>query len=240
MRKIIQQVPNLITSGNLLCGCFSIVAGFSGHLGFASLFILLGAFFDFFDGFAARLLNAKSEMGLQMDSLADMITFGLAPSVILYQLIADSGLDFLNINGVSIIAYLGFLHAVFAAFRLAKFNIDTRQTESFLGLPSPASALIILSFPLILHYQEIEFIWIKNLISNPWFLLFIVFFNGILMVSELPLFSLKFKAKDPKNKLRIAFLIISIVLLVLLKFIAIPIIIIIYIITSLFTRRTFK
>ncbi|MFA8449775.1 MAG: CDP-diacylglycerol--serine O-phosphatidyltransferase [Bacteroidales bacterium] len=241
MNKLIKQIPNLITSGNLLCGSFSVVASFSGRLDIAALLIILGAVFDFFDGMVARLLKASGPIGLQLDSLADMVSFGLAPAVIIFEMLQNSSPSTtIQIAGIPLIAYFAFIHVPFAAYRLAKFNVDTRQHTSFIGLPTPASALVLLSFPLIVKYEALRFPHLVLTFTNTWFLLITTFILSLLMVSELPLFSLKFKKGDKDNIVRIIFLIVAVVLLGFFHFLAIPVIILIYIIVSLFRYKKEK
>ncbi|MBT8276128.1 MAG: CDP-alcohol phosphatidyltransferase family protein, partial [Bacteroidia bacterium] len=162
---MVKQIPNIITSLNLLCGCVAILLALSGDLIAAAFFILAGIIFDFFDGLAARWLNAQSELGLQLDSLADVVTSGVAPAMVMLQMINVSVTgnpmnitEAIAIGGWNEVVFsymplIGLLIAVAAAYRLAKFNVDTRQTESFIGLPTPANTIFILSFPLILHFQ---------------------------------------------------------------------------------------
>ncbi len=178
---MIKQIPNIITSLNLLCGCVAILFAVSGDLVTASFFVFIGIFFDFFDGFAARLLKVQSEVGLQLDSLADVITSGVAPALVMVQLLSKTiNGDIINMKNVfktpgwntdifSYLPFIGLLIAVASAYRLAKFNVDTRQSESFIGLPTPANTILIISLPLILHFQNSEVI--EHIILNKWFLL---------------------------------------------------------------------
>ena len=230
-----RHIPNFITSLNIIAGSISVVFALENNLLLASLFIFIGAIFDFLDGMTARLLKAYSEIGKQLDSLADMISFGLAPSVIVFSLILKS----FNIDNFSFdlpiyqifISLSAFLIAVFSGLRLAKFNIDTRQTISFIGLPTPANAIFIASFPLILAFNENTIF--SSIINNIYFLTAIVFTQSYLLVSKIEMFSLKFKTLNFKeNKLRFVFLSISIIMFILLKYVSIPLIIIIYIILS--------
>ncbi len=245
---MLKQIPNLITSLNLLCGCIAIFFAISGDLVTASYFVFTGIFFDFFDGLAARMLNAQSEVGLQLDSLADMVTSGVAPAVVMVQLLSQAT------SGVSIhvffdqtetmgwygtkftfVPFIGLLIAVAAAYRLAKFNVDTRQTTSFIGLPTPANALLVLSLPLILAFQPSTLA--ETIILNPSFLIGITLLGCILMNAELPLFALKFKSWNLKeNAVRYVFLFICLLAIVLLQFIAIPFILLVYIGMSLFWK----
>jgi len=247
--KILKQIPNIITSLNILCGCVAILFAISGDLITASFFVFLGIFFDFFDGLAARLLKAQSEVGLQLDSLADVITSGVAPGVVMYQMLNLSyfhqmqtltetfSLEGWNVSFKNYLPLIGLLIVIASAYRLAKFNVDTRQTSGFIGLPTPANALLILSLPLILQFQYSELA--ETIILNRWFLIGMTLLSCILLNAEIPLFALKYKTWDFKsNAVRYIFLIICVVLLVLLKFLAIPFIILLYILLSLFTRRT--
>ncbi len=227
------HIPNAITLLNLLSGCFSIVSAFEGDLVGAAYFIFLASVLDFLDGTFARILNARTEIGKQLDSLADMVSFGLAPGFILFHLINNS----LIITGLQItdnvLPYIAFLIPVFSALRLAKFNIDTKQEFGFIGLPTPANAILIASFPLILFYElENSFISL-NILQNTWILISISILLSVLLVAKLPLLSLKFKSISfSDNKSRYTFLLLSIILLVILKFLAIPLIILLYVIIS--------
>ena len=244
---MIKQIPNIITSLNLLCGCVAIMFAVSGDLVSASFFAFAGIFLDFFDGLAARVLNAQSQVGLQLDSLADVVTSGVLPGIVMVQLLSEAltgnSLEITTIfsttsNNTSIESYLpfiGLLIAVASGYRLAKFNVDTRQTTSFIGLPVPANTLLILSLPLILNFQASQ--QITEVILTPWFLIIITLVSCVLLNAEIPLFGLKFKTWNFKdNAVRYLFLIASILLLVVLKFIAIPIIIFLYILVSLFWK----
>ena len=244
---MIKQIPNIITSLNLLCGCVAIIFAVSGDLVSASFFAFAGIFLDFFDGLAARVLNAQSQVGLQLDSLADVVTSGVLPGIVMVQLLSEAltgtSLDISAIfsdtaNNTSIESYLpfiGLLIAVASGYRLAKFNVDTRQTTSFIGLPVPANTLLILSLPLIISFQASQ--QITEVILTPWFLIIITLVSCVLLNAEIPLFGLKFKTWNFKdNAVRYLFLIASILLLVVLKFIAIPIIIFLYILVSLFWK----
>ena len=244
---MIKQIPNIITSLNLLCGCVAIMFAVSGDLVSASFFAFAGIFLDFFDGLAAIVLNAQSQVGLQLDSLADVVTSGVLPGIVMVQLLSEAltgtSLDISTIfsstsNNTSIESYLpfiGLLIAVASGYRLAKFNVDTRQTASFIGLPVPANTLLILSLPLIISFQASQ--QITEVILTPWFLIIITLVSCVLLNAEIPLFGLKFKTWNFKdNAVRYLFLIASILLLVVLKFIAIPIIIFLYILVSLFWK----
>ena len=174
MNSIKRNIPNLITLGNLFCGLVAIVFSLNNNLYFAGTFIFFGAILDFFDGLSARLLKVSSEIGKQLDSMADMVTFGVAPGMIMFQMIKLSKID-----ENSYIAYIGFIITIFSAIRLAKFNIDTKQTSSFIGLPTPAAAIFIASLPIISEYQNIQF-------TNSNFFIGISVILSILLISKLP------------------------------------------------------
>lgn len=236
------HIPNFITTLNLLSGCIALVFAFDGHLAMASLFIAAGAFFDFIDGFIARLLRVKSSIGKELDSLADVITFGLVPGVLVYQLmLLDLNAPGIYLSNYSLLAFFGFLIPVFSALRLAKFNTDPRQDEVFLGLPTPATAIFLGSFPLILMqkhiFQGVSITPIHEIITNIYVLVPVTVFLSWLMISEVALFSLKFRSFSWKeNKVRFVFLGISAVLLFYLYFAAIPLIILLYVILSLLNK----
>ena len=245
---MIKQIPNIITSLNLLCGCVAVLFAVSGDLISASVFVFFGIFFDFFDGLAARLLNAQSDVGLELDSLADMVTSGVAPAIVMVQLLSEAffGHSFSIDQAAAVQGWntsfggywplIGLVIAVASAYRLAKFNVDTRQTDSFIGLPTPANTLLILSLPLILHFQYSE--WVEDIILNKWFLIGLTIVSSLLLNAEIRLFSLKFKTWNLKsNAIRYVFLILCAILLVLLKFMAIPVIILFYIFLSLFWKE---
>ncbi len=190
----------------------------------ASWAVLASAIFDFFDGMLARILNAYSDIGKDLDSLADVVSFGVLPSVIVFQL-------FLQAPQISNwLPYSAFLIAIFSALRLAGFNNDSRQTENFIGLPTPANALLIASFPFIIN-EESAFITV--FILNPYFLFIFSVGIGILLIAEIPLLSLKFQSAALKdNLLRYILVFSSLILLIIFKFAAVPLIVIIYFIIS--------
>ena len=230
-----KHIPNFVTCLNLFSGCLGIVFAFQGNLTWASYAIVIAAILDFFDGMLARLLKAYSEIGKELDSLADVVSFGVLPSMIIYHLFALSPQPGIHSTWLS---FSAFVIAVFSALRLAKFNIDTRQSENFIGLPTPASALLIASFPLIIAESNTYF---ADFILNSWFLLIFSLTISMLLVAEVPLISLKFKTLDLKeNMLRYILIITSILLLLFLKFEAVPIIIIVYFMVSLIQFRRQK
>lgn len=198
----------------------------------AMLFIVLGAVFDFFDGMSARLLNVSSPIGKELDSLADNITFGLAPSAVVFSLFMEIDIpEFMS--GVSdLLPYSAFIISVFSALRLAKFNLDERQTTSFIGMPTPANALFWSSLAICISGGE-YLQWF-----NALYLLLLVFVMSFLLVSELPMFSLKFKELSWKtNKIKYIFLIVSISLLVLYGVNGLSAVILWYILLSVFLYK---
>ena len=234
-----KHVPNFITSLNLLCGCASIVFSTQGMIALGAYFIFAAIILDFFDGLAARALGSYTEIGKQLDSLADMVSFGTAPAFILFYLwdthIGDPGFHstLKSSNAppliLFVIPFLAFLITVFSALRLAKFNIDARQTVNFIGLPTPASAIFICSLVFIMN-DPFYAGWVRN----PYILLVFIFMLSLLMVSGIPLFSLKIKNLSwADNSHRFIFLGLSVVFLFLMKYAAIPVIIILYVVLSL-------
>ncbi|WP_200799158.1 CDP-alcohol phosphatidyltransferase family protein [Tenacibaculum agarivorans] len=251
--NIKKHIPNIITLGNLLCGTIAIILAVRGLFYATAIFVGIGIILDFLDGFVARLLNVQGELGKQLDSLADLVTSGVVPGIVMLQFMVhssyyrefgfsswDAALDIgLSLDNLFSIELIGLLLTLFAGYRLAKFNIDTRQTDSFIGLPTPAMNLFVVSLPMIAGYSKNQVV--LNCIHNEIFLVTVTIVLSILMVSELPLFSLKFKNYSLKdNALKYLFLIASIVLLILLKFLAIPIIIIIYILFSILNNIFMK
>lgn len=243
-----KHVPNIITLFNLLSGSIGVIFAVEGNLVMAAIFVALGIFFDFFDGLAARALDVKSELGLQLDSLADMVTSGVVPGIVMFQLFKKAlpgtgtvstewttGGDFLEWD-FPVLALFGLLVTLGSCYRLAKFNIDERQTDSFIGLPTPANALLILSLPLILIFQPQPIL--IDIILNPWFLGALTLFSCYMLNAEIPLFALKFSSWGfAENKLRYLFLIFCVILLIFLQFAAIPLIILSYVIVSMITNR---
>lgn len=240
MQTIKNFIPNLFTLSNLFCGVLGIYFSFHEALHWAAVMIFVGGFFDFFDGMIARLLGAHSELGKQLDSLADMVTFGVLPGIILFNLILSSKgyyfTDFSEIPlGSFILACTGFLIPLFGSLRLAKFNIDENQSDEFLGIPTPAAAIFIAGLPIVMHWQyylnsyiphnvnefvslsEIYFwnntdIGIMLFITNEWFMVFAGICLSLLMVIPLPILSFKFKNLEWKsNSWRYAFLITAVV-----------------------------
>ena len=227
MRKRVRKhVPNAITCANLFSGCIGIVFAFQDNLIVAAYAVLLAAIFDFFDGFASRVLQSFSGIGKDLDSLADMVSFGVLPSVILYELLLKAPqIEYIS----TYLNFIAFLIPVFSALRLAKFNTDSRQAEIFIGLPTPANGILIGSFPLIME----QYPSLSEYILNPYGLSVFAIVMCALLVVELPLMSLKFKNKDfNKNIYRYLLLLFSAILLLFFKFAAVPVIIFIYLVLS--------
>jgi CDP-diacylglycerol--serine O-phosphatidyltransferase len=225
MKKILQSIPSAVTSLGLLSGCISIVITTTrGDLVLAGYFILIAAVFDLFDGMLARILHSISEFGKQLDSLADAVSFGVAPAMILYRLLSislsgiqeTSGPIAMQLSaGQWILVSSAFLVAVFSALRLAKFNLDANQVKSFRGLPTPANALFIASLGFIA--ERVPASGIRPWVVNPYFLLLVIVLSCFLLVSNFPMFSFKFSSFGIKEN-RIQYLFIGIALLLLLIF----------------------
>jgi len=243
---MLKLIPNFITLSNLLFGSIAVIFAIQGNMPLAAGFVVLGIFFDFFDGLAARAFKVESPVGKELDSLADVVTSGLAPGIIMMQMLHMASQETvplnlwesntLQLNSEVFLPLLGLLITLASAYRLAKFNVDERQTSSFIGLPTPANALWILSLPLILIYQPSEIA--SNILLNKWVLIFLTLLSCYLLNANLKLFSLKFKTKSFKaNSLRYVFLIVSVVLLIGLWFMAVPLIILLYILLSLLAKK---
>jgi CDP-diacylglycerol--serine O-phosphatidyltransferase len=243
--NIKKHIPNLLTLGNLFSGTVAAIFAVEGAFEMAGFFVLIGIFFDFLDGFVARILGVSGELGKQLDSLADMVTSGVVPGIIMFKLIVINA-EF-HLNGVfswtssdsksSIlsIGLLGLLLTLGACYRLAKFNLDTRQSESFIGLPTPAMSLFVISLPLIAANTEITMV--QNLIANNYFLIAVTLILTYLMNAEISLFSLKFKEYSfKKNVVKYLFLLASLVMIITLKYISIPLIIMLYVLLSVISH----
>ncbi|PJX24435.1 phosphatidylserine synthase [Psychroflexus sp. S27] len=230
-----KHIPNLITFGNLFAGSIACLYAFQADFLWAFIFMFIGIFFDFFDGMAARILNVKSELGLQLDSLADMVTSGLVPGIVMFHLIGKSvNPDFsfqeFDFASVDVVALFGFLITLGSAYRLAKFNIDTRQTDAFIGLPTPANAIFITS--LAMSIQDLSFL------QNVYVLCLISVLSYYILNAEIKLIALKFKNLNLKeNWYRFLLILISVVLIISLQFLAVPMIIAFYIILSIIISK---
>ena len=225
---LVRSIPNTLTCCNLISGAIATKIAFEGHLELALTFIIIGAVFDFFDGFSARLLHVSSPIGKELDSLADVTSFGMAPSAIVFTLLASNCSDGLLMK---LVPYAAFLIAAFSALRLAKFNLDERQTTSFIGLPTPANALFWGAFAIGCK----EFPMTENLVIGC---IILILFSCWLLVSEIPMFALKFKNfKLKDNALRYGFILTSIALIAAFRAIGITLAIVWYVLLSVFTQR---
>ena len=268
------NIPNLFTAANLISGVFSIIFALMGRIDLAPFLIFAGAIFDFFDGFLARKLNQSGELGKQLDSLADMITFGLAPGIFMMVVMIislsdlqseilsptfNSHVNFILTNWKNAVFYgvpnemdnslkytpfFALFIPFMSMFRLAKFNIDTRQSESFIGLNTPANTIFFTTFPLVLliefsqkGYQDA---WI-NLIFQPGFFIILIGCMSLLLISEIPMFSLKFKHfKWQGNQIRFSYLIICGLLITFLLVWSIPLIVLLYLVLSFIDNKLNK
>jgi CDP-diacylglycerol--serine O-phosphatidyltransferase len=232
MMTIKKQIPNTITLLNLFCGCIAMVFASKADFEMAFYFVSLGIFLDFFDGFFARLFQVSSPLGLQLDSLADMVTSGVVPGMVMYQMMGSAS-GYPKVDwAVEPFPFLGFLIALGSCYRLANFNIDTRQTDSFIGLPTPANALFILSLPLVLRYSDSFFL--LELLTNPFVLVGITLLSVYMLNAEIPLFSLKIKQMSvKKNALQFSFLVASVLLLAFFQYVGIPLVIVLYVLLSI-------
>ena len=252
-----KQIPNIFTLFNLFFGCIAIVLTLQTEsiilysneeftnsfnipekMAFAAFFIFASALIDFLDGFVARLFNVCSEMGKQLDSLADVVSFGVAPGVILYQFLRISWMREQNGLDIPIIYLLpAFILSCSAAYRLAKFNIDTTQNYSFKGVHTPGVGLLIASFPLVLHYGG-GLVDINQWLINKWVLYSLIIILSWLMVCNLSILSLKFEDYTLKNNLpKVILMGIAVISIPILHWLAIPVIFIAYIILSLFFKN---
>jgi len=233
--NIKKHIPNFLTLLNLLCGCIAVVFIAEYRFDLAFYFVCLGIFFDFFDGFLARKLGVAGPLGVQLDSLADMVTSGVAPGFVMVKLMENQD----AFEGENYWTYFGFIITLGACYRLANFNIDTRQSDSFIGLPTPANALFIMSLPLVIAaYPNNDLI---AMLLNKWFLIAITLLSAYVMNAEIPLFSLKIKDFSfQKYKLQIGFLAVSVIMIVTLQYLAIPLIIILYVVLSVINNMFAK
>lgn len=254
---MVKQIPNIFTLLNLFFGCMAIVFALQTEsiiiyvnddysssfnipekLSWAAIFIFIAAIIDFLDGFIARLFKATSELGKQLDSLSDVVSFGVAPGVILYQLLRFSYAKEENGFDISIIYLLpAFIFSCAAAYRLAKFNLDPSQVHTFKGIPTPSSALLVASFPLILHYNS-HSLNIGDIIINKWVLYGTTLLISYLMLSNVPIMSMKFTDRTLKNNMpKILLASIAIISAVFLQWAAVPVIFIAYILLSLIYKN---
>ncbi len=252
MFKYDKHIPNLLTLLNMFSGIMALLYAVLGQMELVLLFVCLGVLFDFFDGYVARMLNVSSNLGKELDSLADVITSGLVPGTVMFhllfwsQLTSNYGLSFFHFylnnavseNGFDIIPtlpMLGFVITFASAYRLARFNIDTRQDKYFIGLPTPANALFICTLPLILDSHHSN--WIGIALGSSWVLVGITFISAFLLNSPIRLFSLKMDTNGFKyNWARYVFVLLSIILIIAFKYLAVPVIFIMYFLFSIFLK----
>ena len=222
-----KHIPNTITCCNLISGCIATYFAFLGDYSMALLFIVIGAVFDFFDGMVARLLNVSSPIGKELDSLADDITFGFAPSAIIFSYLCSFHIH------LPIIPFLAFIMAAFSALRLAKFNLDERQSLGFIGLPTPANALFWGSLIVGINDSGFTFDGIE------WIILAGAFLSCYLLIAEIPMFALKFKHWGWKgNEIKYIFILSCVPILLLLGIIGFAVIIAWYVILSFVTKQS--
>jgi len=270
--KIKSHIPNALTCGNLLCGCLGIIRVFEGDLLLSCYLVGLALIFDFLDGFAARLLKVSSPVGKDLDSLADLVTFGVLPGILMYKLIdlsyvysftkSLSANEHFTLGGMempyssnNLLKYVGLVIPVFSAIRLARFNNDTRQSESFIGLPTPANAIIITGFCFLIcklhlnlsdantmleleaRFQATHFVRglvVFNLLGSPVLLCAVSVALSFLLVSGIPMFSFKFKNFSWKNnRIKYVYLVSCLALIFLLGYSAIPLVIVLYLVLSI-------
>lgn len=239
-----KHLPNAITCLNLLCGCLALTfifgsataaAGRLRGLEVGAYLVALAALADFFDGLVARALRVSSAIGKDLDSLADMVSFGVVPGAILMQLLRQALATSGGPEWLGWLPYAGFLVSIFSALRLAKFNNDTRQSDSFIGLPTPACTLVVASLPLILTHDRFG---LAPVLLSPWLLLGLTVLLAGLLVAELPLFALKFKSLAwAGNRRRFFFLALAAALLLLLQAAAVPLVVLLYVLLSVPRRQ---
>lgn len=235
-----KHIPNLFTLGNLLCGTLAVMAAVNKYYEATAFLVVLGIFFDFLDGFLARILKVQGELGKQLDSLADMVTSGVVPGLLMFAFYEDAFNASENASDMMIyFVFASFLLTLSAAYRLAKFNIDDKQSDSFIGLPTPAMSLFVISLPIIHATTEIEFV--KELMYNNYFLIGVMLILSVLMNARIPLFSLKFKSFGiQKNLIKYIFLLISAALIVTLHYLSVPLIIMLYVLLSIVNNSSRK
>lgn len=230
---MIKQIPNALTMLNVFCGSCALVSIQNGRYTEGCIFLIVSLIADFFDGFAARLLNVKSDMGKELDSLADMVSFGVVPGLILYKLIKTSSL--VSQFEQSYLPLLAFLVTAFSCYRLAKFNLDTRQTTDFIGLATPANTLFFIGLMLI-KQNELEVL--ETIVSNTTFLYALIPLSSFLLISEIPMFSFKFKGFGwAGNEIRFIFAAITVVLLILMREAAISLLVVVYVLINVVSNQ---
>jgi len=225
-------IPNIITLGNLLCGCLAIIFALSGDLRSGAYFVLAAGFLDFFDGFAARVLKSHSPIGGDLDSLADMVTFGVVPGIFYYQLLSD---NFVTTGEFNLFASLGFVFTLCAALRLAKYNVSEDQSEMFRGMPTPSATLFVIGIPF--WYESDLYL----LMGDKLFLFFWLFLISFLMISNVPMFAYKFKTTSLKNNwFTYIMMVLPLLLLLTMGLKALTILVVMYIVGSFVYFRVNK
>lgn len=232
--KLMKFLPNLLTLFNLLSGSIAVVCAVNNQIQFTVFFVVLGIFFDFFDGFVARILNVQSELGKQLDSLADMVTSGLVPGIVMTQMLlrASGSKPLIFVDTIPYFALLGFCITLASCYRLANFNIDIHQTENFIGLPTPANTLLILSIALMKVSKG--YAYVNFLFDYKYSLVLLTFLSCYLLNANIKLFGLKFKNfVFVGNELKYVFILVSILFILVLKLAALPAIIVLYVVLSM-------
>jgi len=243
--KFKYYIPNFVTLLNLACGVLSVMAMLKEQVLWASAWIFIAAVFDFLDGTLARMLDARSELGKQLDSLADVVSFGVAPGIIVFSLLSANCAGSCNaLDRMHITPYFALLIPICSAYRLGKFNLDLRQETNFIGLPTPANAIFFASIPLVIFLQPqmhslIQLDFFVDFFSNTRVLAILTVFFSYLLVSEFKIFSIKVKTLGwAENKKTFILLILSVILLVLFSLNALPVIIVLYLLLSLGFQRS--
>ncbi len=234
-----QHIPNLLTLSNLFCGCCAILYILNGQQDVAALFTLSSFFFDYLDGMVARALKVSSPLGKELDSLADVVSFGVVPGMMLYMMLAGKNWTAYPpasiLPTVSVMALPAFVLSMFSAFRLAKFNLDTRQGSYFLGLSTPACTVFVLGLALTVDHNVLG---LRETLLNPWLLYLLIPVLSGLLVSEIPMFGMKIKRFDwQSNRFNLAFLLLFIILIFFLKTLALSVIIVLYILSSVLLKK---
>jgi CDP-diacylglycerol---serine O-phosphatidyltransferase len=229
-----KHIPNFLTLLNLFCGCCALISVFNHHYIYAALFLLVSGIADFFDGMSARLFNVNGELGKELDSLADMVSFGLVPGVIVYTLLNIHNVAIQD-QSIQIFALPAFIITIFSCLRLARFNLDTRQNENFIGLNVPSNTIFAVGLMLIYHFNTFD---LGSLVTNHLFLYVYIICSSFFMVSNIPMFGFKFKNVQLKgNELKLLFLVLSLLSFILIKELAFCTNIILYIILSLIDKN---
>lgn len=238
------HIPNLFTASNLLCGLMALIFVFTGDIIAATILVGIALLMDFLDGFVARALGVSSPIGKELDSLADNITFGAVPGFVMARMIQESlGGEFLPEDWFASAGgpwfLIGFLISIYSAIRLAKFNLDERQSDAFYGVPTPANTGLIVSLWLIVQLRPDSFM--ATGLNQPWVLIGLTLLSSWLLIADIRLIALKFKTYDfASNRYRYLLIISSVVLLIVFQYVAVPIIFLLYLILSFLKERSQK